>query len=236
VRRAACGAYTANVHDSPDPHAHQTVLRLGPAPEDARLTIICVHGRNAGAENILDLAAGLGAHDVAFLAPNAAGRTWYPYSFLAPMEQNQPGLDSGLRVLARLVEALTASGIASERIGLMGFSQGACLALEFVARHAQRHACVAGLSGGLIGPPGTPRNYTGTLAGTPVLLGCSDIDAHIPLERVHETTRVLRSLGAVVDERIYPGMGHTVNDDELEAVRALLTPAAPYERSGAFRD
>jgi len=209
------------MHRTPDPHAGQTVLRLGPAPGEARLTMICVHGRSAGAEDILGLAAELGADDVAFLAPNAADRTWYPYSFLAPMEQNQPGLDSGLGVLARLVAELGDAGISSDRIGLLGFSQGACLALEFIARHAQRYACVAGLSGGLIGPPGTPRSYAGTLAGTPVFLGCSDIDAHIPLERVHETTRALRALGAIVDERIYPGMGHTVNADELDALKAL---------------
>jgi predicted esterase len=209
------------MHRTPDPHAGQTVLRLGPAPGEARLTMICVHGRSAGAEDILGLAAELGADDVAFLAPNAADRTWYPYSFLAPMEQNQPGLDSGLGVLARLVAELGDAGISSDRIGLLGFSQGACLALEFIARHAQRYACVAGLSGGLIGPPGTPRSYAGTLAGTPVFLGCSDIDAHIPLERVHETTRALRALGAIVDERIYRGMGHTVNADELDALKAL---------------
>jgi predicted esterase len=209
------------MHRTPDPHAGQTVLRHGPAPGEARLTMICVHGRSAGAEDILGLAAELGADDVAFLAPNAADRTWYPYSFLAPMEQNQPGLDSGLGVLARLVAELGDAGISSDRIGLLGFSQGACLALEFIARHAQRYACVAGLSGGLIGPPGTPRSYAGTLAGTPVFLGCSDIDAHIPLERVHETTRALRALGAIVDERIYRGMGHTVNADELDALKAL---------------
>ena len=209
------------MHRTPDPHAGQTVLRLGPAPGEARLTMICVHGRSAGAEDILGLAAELGADDVAFLAPNAADRTWYPYSFLAPMEQNQPGLDSGLGVLARLVAELDDAGVSSDRIGMLGFSQGACLALEFTARHAQRYACVAGLSGGLIGPPGTPRSYAGTLAGTPVFLGCSDIDAHIPLERVHETTRALRALGAIVDERIYRGMGHTVNADELDALKAL---------------
>lgn len=214
--------YTAEMHDTADPHANQTILRHGPAPETARLTIICVHGRGASAEDILGLAMELATDDVAFVAPNASGGTWYPFSFLAPMDQNQPGLDSGLGVLARLVDELSASGIAPDRIGLMGFSQGACLALEFSARHGRRYACVAGLSGGLIGPPGTPRAYPGTLAGTPVFLGCSDIDPHIPLERVHETTRVLGALGAVVDERIYPGMGHTVNADELEAVRALI--------------
>ena len=114
-------------------------------------------------------------------------------------------------------------GIPSNRIALVGFSQGACLALEFTARHARRYAAIAGLSGGLIGPPGTPRDYAGTFAQTPVFLGCSDVDAHVPAERVHESAAVFTRLGAAVDERIYPGMGHTVNRDELDAVRALLS-------------
>jgi predicted esterase len=123
------------------------------------------------------------------------------------------------------VDDVVGRGIPSSRIALVGFSQGACLTLEYVARHAQRYAAVAGLSGGLIGPPGTPRDYAGTLAQTPLFLGCSDVDAHVPVERVQESAAVFRRLGAVVDERIYPGMGHTVNRDELDAVRALL--AAP---------
>jgi predicted esterase len=186
------------------------------------VTVICVHGRGASAEDILDLAAALRTTDVAFLAPNAAGGTWYPYSFLAPLDQNEPGLSSGLGVLARLVHELTDQGVSHDRVGLLGFSQGACLALEFAARHARRYAGLAGLSGGLIGPAGTPRNYTGSLDGTPVFLGCSDVDPHIPVERVHETARVLRALGAEVDERIYPGMGHTVSLDEFDAVRAMF--------------
>jgi predicted esterase len=210
------------MHRGADPHGGQTVLRLGPAPADAALTVICIHGRGASAEDILGLAAEINLADVAFLAPNAAHGTWYPYSFLAPTPQNEPGLTSGLGVIAGLVAELDAAGVTGDRIGLLGFSQGACLSLEFVARHARRYACVAGLSGGLIGPPGTPRNYTGSLDGTAVFLGCSDIDAHIPLDRVHETAQVLRGLGAIVDERIYPGMGHLVNEDELAAVRALL--------------
>jgi predicted esterase len=205
-----------------DPHAGQTVLRLGPPPADAAAAIICTHGRGASAEDILSLAAELRTPDVAFLAPNAAGRTWYPYSFLAPIPQNEPGITSGLSVIAGLIAELEAEGVAPDRIGLLGFSQGACLALEFAARHARRYACVVGLSGGLIGPPGTPREYDGSLAGTPVFLGCSDVDPHVPLERVRETARVFRALDAVVDERIYPDMGHLVNEDELHAVRALL--------------
>ncbi len=205
-----------------DPHAGGRVLRQGPTIEDARLAIILVHGRGGSAEDMLGLADELRTTDVAFLAPQAAGHTWYPYSFLAPIEQNEPGLSSALAVLAALVDELAREGMPSERVALAGFSQGACLALEFAARHARRYAAVIGLSGGLIGPPGTPRTYTGSFAATPTFLGCSDIDAHIPVERVHETGKIYRQLGAAVDERIYPKMGHTINRDELDAVRALL--------------
>jgi len=178
----------------------------------------------------MGLAAELGTTDVAFLAPQAAGRTWYPYSFLSPLHDNEPGISSGLGVLAGLIDTLVAKGIAHNRIALLGFSQGACLSLEFAARHPQPYAAVVGLSGGLIGPPGTPRDYPGSLGGAPVFLGCSDIDAHIPLERVQESAEVFRRMGASVDERIYPGMGHTVNQDELAAVNALLL-SNPRHRS-----
>jgi predicted esterase len=206
-----------------DPHAGQPVLAFGPAPRDARLAMILVHGRGASAEDILSLAAELRLHDIACLAPQAAGHTWYPLSFLSPIARNEPGISSGLRVIERLVASLASEGLPPERIALLGFSQGACLSLEFVARHARRYAGVFGLSGGVIGPPDTPRDYAGSCDGTPVFLGCSDVDPHIPLERVRETADVFRRLGASVDERIYPGMGHTVNRDELEAVRAVLS-------------
>jgi predicted esterase len=205
-----------------DPHRDQPILTLGPPLSAARVAMIMVHGRGASAEDMLGLAAEIGAADVAVLAPQAAGRTWYPYSFLSPMQDNEPGLTSGLSVLARLVESLVAQQISCERIALLGFSQGACLSLEFAARHPQRYKAVMGLSGGLIGPPGTPRDYGGSLDGAPVFLGCSDIDAHIPLARVQESADVFRRMGAAVDERIYPGMGHTVNHDEIAAVRNLL--------------
>jgi predicted esterase len=206
-----------------DPHAGQPVLQRGPSLADARLVAILVHGRGASAEDILSLTYEIRVKDVAYLAPQAASRSWYPYSFLSPIEQNEPGISSGLRVLGGLVEQAGKEGVPPSRVVLMGFSQGACLSLEFAARHAQRYACVAGLSGGLIGPPGTPRNYSGTMDGTPVFLGCSDIDPHIPLERVHETADVFRKVGAAVDERIYPRMGHTANRDELDAIEAILT-------------
>jgi predicted esterase len=205
-----------------DPHRGQPVLTLGPAPEAARLTMIMAHGRAASAEDMLGLAAEFGTADVAFLAPQAAGRTWYPNTFLAPIQDNEPWLTSALGVIAGLVDGLTARQIPYERIALIGFSQGSCLSLEFAARHPRRYAAVVGLSGGLIGPPGTPREYPGAFDGAPVFLGCSDIDPHIPLARVQESAEVFRRMGASVDERIYPRMGHTVNADEMGAVTRLL--------------
>ena len=165
---------------------------------------------------------------MSYVAPQAAGNTWYPYSFLEAIAQNEPGITSGLGVIARLVAAFGEDGIPPNRVAIMGFSQGACLSLEYAARHARRYHAVVGFSGGVIGPPGTPRNYPGSLEGTPVFLGCSDVDPHIPLERVHETADVFGRLHALVDERIYRGMGHTINEDELAAARAILT-AAPSE-------
>ena len=198
------------------------VHQVGLSPAAARLTMILVHGRGASAADILGVAGEIGADDVAYVAPDAPGRTWYPYSFLVPLEQNEPQLSSALDTLHRIVADLGRQGVTTDRIGFLGFSQGACLSLEYVARHATRYATVVGFSGGLIGPPGTPRRYAGSLDGMPVFLGCSDIDPHIPLARVHETRDVLTALGAMVDERIYPSMGHTINRDELDAARRLL--------------
>lgn len=212
------------VESRQDPHAGGLVLAEGPRPADARIAAILVHGRGASADDILGVGRELRLRDVAFLAPQAAGHSWYPYPFLSPIAQNEPHLSSALHVLAGLVETLEHQGLERERIAFLGFSQGACLSLEFAARHAHRYAAVIGLSGGLIGPPGTPREYAGSFDGTAVFLGCSDVDAHIPVERVRETAGVVRRMGASVDERIYPGMGHTINRDELEAARALLSP------------
>jgi predicted esterase len=205
-----------------DPHAGQPVLRSGPSPKDARLVAIMLHGRGASAEDILGLADQFSATDVAYVAPQAAASTWYPYSFLAPIAQNEPWLGSALRVVAGLAENMALQGVPAERLVVMGFSQGACLTLEFAARHARRYAAVVAFTGGLIGPPGTARDYTGDFAGTPVFIGSSDQDPHVPLERVHESTAVLRRMGATVDERIYARMGHTINADEMQAVDALL--------------
>jgi predicted esterase len=205
-----------------DPHGGQPVLRRGPHPAQARLALLLVHGRGGSAQDMLELAREFRTRDVTILAPEAAGQTWYPYSFLAPIEQNEPWLTSGLRVLARLLQALVDEGVPRERVVLLGFSQGACLALEFAARNARRYAGVAGLSGGLVGPLGAVRDDAGAMEGTPVFLGCSDRDPHIPVERVRETAEVFRALGSNVDLRIYPKMGHTVNREEIEAVQSLL--------------
>src|SRR4051794_21025809 len=207
---------------SGDPHRGQPVLTLGPAPSAARATMIMVHGRGASAHDMLGLAREIAIADVAVLAPQAAGQTWYPYSFLSPIEDNEPGITSGLGVIGGLVDGLLAQKIPIDRIALIGFSQGACLSLEFAARQPRRYKSVIGLSGGLIGPPGTPRDYPGSFDQAPVFLGCSDIDPHIPLARVTESAGVFRRMGASVDDRIYPRMGHTVNEDELLAVRSLL--------------
>ena len=204
------------------PHGGGPVVTGGTPLARARGALILTHGRGATAESILSLAPLLGADDVAWLAPQAAGNSWYPYSFLSPIPQNEPGISSALQVLADLVAHIESEGIPANRITLLGFSQGACLTLEFAARNPRRFGALAGLSGGLIGPDDTPRTYPGSLDGTPVFLGCSDVDAHIPLARVHESATVLTRLGAAVDERIYPGMGHLVNDDEIAAVRGLL--------------
>lgn len=204
------------------PHQGQPVYSAGQPLSQAQAAMILVHGRGATAPSILELASLLPQPAFAYLAPQAAGNTWYPYSFLTPLAQNEPYLSSALQTLDDLVQQITAAGIAPDRIVIGGFSQGACLAAEFVARHAQRYGGLLVFSGGLIGPPGTPRTYSGSLAGTPVFVGCSDVDFHIPVERVHETAEVLARLGANVDKQIYAGMGHTIVPDEIERASKLV--------------
>ena len=194
--------------------------------EQKRAAAILLHGRGSDADDMLGLAQEFGLRDIAYLAPEAPLRTWYPYSFLAPLAQNEPHLSDALTTVGAAFAQLATDGYPPERIALIGFSQGGCLALEYAARNAKRYGAVAGLSAGLIGPPGTPRDYAGSFAGTPVFLGCSDIDAHVPLARVHETRDVLGRMGAAVTERIYPGMGHTVNADEVAHVRSMLAGLA----------
>jgi predicted esterase len=204
------------------PHAGQPVVTTGPPPGQGRGVVIAVHGRGAGPNNILDLAPRLGARDLTWLAPAAAGRSWYPHSFMADIPQNEPGLSSALHVLRGLVDTANAAGVPTDKIVVLGFSQGACLASEFLVRHAARYGGGLIFTGGLIGPPGTTWDYPGGFAGTPVFLGCSDVDHHVPKHRVDESADVFRRLGATVNERIYPGMGHIVNDDEIAEARKIL--------------
>ena len=199
------------------------VIGTGAPIGAARAAMVMVHGRGASARSILELAGAFDARDVAYIAPEAQSGTWYPYSFMSPISRNEPYLSNALQTLSGVVEDLERAGVPSERIVLLGFSQGACLALEFAARNARRFGGVIALSGGLIGPEGTPRNYPGSLVGTPVFLGCSDVDSHIPLTRVHESADVLRKLGGDVTEKIYPGMGHTIVQDEVDHVKKILS-------------
>jgi predicted esterase len=184
--------------------------------------MLMVHGRGARSEDIMSLADEFAQPDFAYLAPQASGNTWYPNRFLVPMEENEPWLSSALEFVRDVLSQITSASIPPERTILLGFSQGACLTLEFAARNARRYGGVVGLSGALIGPPGTPRNYEGSLAGTPVFLGCSDVDFHVPRELVDQTAEVMRKMGGDVTERIYPNMGHTVNQDEIGFVREVM--------------
>jgi len=204
------------------PHQGQPVLTAGVPLATATAAMIMLHGRGATAESILELAADLQQPGFAYLAPQAANYSWYPNSFLAPTSSNEPGLSSGLAVIASLLAQVAEAGIPHERAMLLGFSQGACLSLEFVAHHARRYGGVAGLSGGLIGPDGTARDYPGSLAGTPIFLGCRDTDFHIPKKRVEESAQVLQSMGGNVTMRLYPRMGHTVNRDEIRFVQSMM--------------
>jgi phospholipase/carboxylesterase len=199
-------------------------LKTQGAPlERAKAAVILLHGRGASAESMLQFAETVAPTDVAVLAPQAPGSTWWPRSFLAPLPDNEPALSQALSTVAGVLAQLKMAGFGPDRCVLFGFSQGGCLALEYAARNAQQYGGVVGLSAGLIGPPGTPRTYGGTLARTPVFLGCSDVDAHIPLARVQESTATLLRLGGDVTERIYPSLGHTTNKDEIDFVAAMLT-------------
>src|SRR6202521_2947150 len=207
------------------PHQGQPVLEAGERLGKARAAMILVHGRGASAAAIMPLGAELTQPGVAYLAPQAAGNTWYPYPFTAPLDANEPYLSSALEVLSSLVAKVEAT-VPAGRLVLLGFSQGACLTLEFAARHARRYGGVVGLSGGLIGPDGTPRDYPGDFAGTAAFLGCSDIDPHIPKERVLEAGDAFKRMGAEVVVRLYPGMLHTVSADEIGSVNAFIKPLA----------
>ena len=203
------------------PHQGQQLVTGGTALEDAEAALVCTHGRGATARGMLQLAVEVGQDGIATLAPQAARQTWYPNSFLAPVERNEPGRRSGLQAISDAIDEAADAGIPTERVMLIGFSQGACLASEYLARNPRRYGGLAALSGGLIGDQ-LDDEYPGDLEGTPVFLGCSDVDPHIPDERVHETAAVFESMDADVTKRLYEGMGHGINEDELAAVSELV--------------
>ncbi|HZW09628.1 MAG TPA: dienelactone hydrolase family protein [Phycisphaerales bacterium] len=207
---------------TPDPHADAPLRRAGPPIESAAGVLVLLHGRGATAESILGLHEALAIRSLAAIAPQASDNTWYPLSFLAPLDSNQPHLDSALARVESIVRDVLAAGVPSERIALLGFSQGACLACESAARHPRHYGALIALTGGLIGPDGTARRYPGSLDGTPVFLASGDPDAHVPFARVRETADVLVRMGAKVELRRYPGMPHTINNEELAAARDSL--------------
>jgi predicted esterase len=199
----------------------QRELQAGEPLNSARAAMILLHGRGATAEDIMTVASQVQAPGWIYFAPQAAGNAWYPNPFTAPIEANEPYLSAALEMISNLVERVEAR-VPAHRMVLVGFSQGACLTLEWAARHARRYGAIAGLSGGLIGPDGTSRDYPGSFESTPVFLGCSDVDPYIGKDRVEEAAHVFERLGAAVDLRLYPGMGHMVNEDEIAAIRALV--------------
>ena len=204
-------------------HSVNHIETAGTPLGEAKRAMVMIHGRGASAQSILSLSAHFESDKMAFLAPQATGGSWYPYSFLAPMDDNEPGLSSALVVIGQLVEQLkTAYNFAPKDIYLLGFSQGACLALEYAARNAGRYGGIFGLSGGLIGPEGTPRDYSGSFSETPVLLGCSDVDHHIPRERVVESGEVFKGMGADVTVQLYKNFGHSVHQDEITFINKVM--------------
>ena len=203
--------------------ARHELRRAGAPPARAKGVVLLIHGRGATAESMLPLADVLAMPDLCYVAPQAAGHSWYPQSFMAPTEANEPFLTRALNRVAAIIGDITAAGTEAARLAVIGFSQGACLTSETVLRNPAAYGFIGILSGGAIGPPGTPRDYTGSLAGATVFLGCSDHDPHIPLGRVQETTQLMIRMGARVTEGIYPGASHTINDDEISHLRAGLS-------------
>jgi phospholipase/carboxylesterase len=202
-----------------DPHRNQPLLQLGAPLNEAGRAMILLHGRGGSAEDILSLSQALGGQEFAYLAPQAANHTWYPNSFLAPLEQNEPYLSSALDRVESIVQLAGAAGIAPENIVVAGFSQGACLATEFVARRPRRYAGLIAFTGGLIGPPGSDLTHAGNLAGTPAFFGSGDPDPHVPWQRVQQSAEILKQMGADVAAHRYPGMPHTVTPSEIETAR-----------------
>ena len=204
------------------PLENQPVYSAGVKLNDASAVMILLHGRGASAEDILSLSTHLDYPGLAFLAPQAEGYTWYPNRFIFPVEHNEPYLSDALKVIESLVKQAEAQGIPTQKIFFGGFSQGACLASEYVIRNPKRYGGLIVFSGGYIGPLNMQRQPEGDLRGMPAFLGCSDVDPHIPLQRVKETTSLLTAMGARVTEKIYLNMGHTINDDEIQRARVVI--------------
>lgn len=213
---------------NPSNNRHSKQIRTGGKPLAAGTKVlILLHGRGGSAEDILSLAQHLQVQDFTLLAPKATNHSWYPYSFLAPPDQNEPWLSSALDLLQEIVQDLEQQGIPAEQVYFLGFSQGACLALEFVTSHARRYGGVVAFTGGLIGDKIYPERYQGDFAGTPVFIGTSDPDAHVPVERVYATVNILRDRNAAVTEKVYAGMGHTINQNEIDLANALVFQPTP---------
>lgn len=204
------------------PHQQQHIVRFGSLEEDAKAAIIMIHPRGSTAQDILSLAHEINVPELSFIAPQAKNNTWYPYSFLSPLSQNEPYLSSALAVIDSVVEMLIQKGLNSQNIYLLGFSQGACLGLEYAARNPQKYGGVFGLSGGLIGDVLDFSNYAGDFEETEIFLGCSDVDPYIPLSRINETEEILKKLGANVTRRIYKDMTHTITYDEIEFINSTI--------------
>ncbi len=198
------------------------LITAGKKLEDTSKALILIHGRGASAEDILGLADHFEVNDLTLIAPQATNHTWYPYSFLAPPSENEPWLSSALSLLKDIVKEMNAKGIISENIYFAGFSQGACLTLEFITRHATKYGGVAAFTGGLIGDKIYPENYAGDFSGTPVFIGTSDPDPHVPVERVNESAEILEKMNALVTKKIYKNMGHTINPDEINTVNKMF--------------
>lgn len=200
----------------------QNTVTAGIPLGEATKALIMIHGRGANPADILSLARHLDVEGYALLAPKASNGSWYPYSFLAPLQQNEPAFSAALEQLAQTVVQVVAAGITKDNIYFLGFSQGACLALEFTARNAAKYGGVVAFTGGLIGDAVYPEHYKGNFNGTPVFIGTSDPDMHVPVTRVHETTTLLKSKGADVTEKVYPNMGHTISQDEINWANDLV--------------
>jgi phospholipase/carboxylesterase len=198
------------------------IVTAGKNLEDAEKALIMIHGRGANANDILSVADYLNVNDFALLAPQATDNTWYPYSFMAPASQNEPWLSSSLNLIKDLLNEITEKGIASENIYFLGFSQGACLTLEFVARNAEKYGGVVAFTGGLIGDTIHTKNYTGDFNKTPIFIGSSNPDPHVPVERVYETAKILKKMNAVVTQKLYNDMGHTILQDEIDIANKLV--------------